>query len=264
MTNVTKERWRMGIFVAALVAGVLFAFSQPRFAQDPAYHLFADDRALGGVPNFWNVVTNLPFLVVGAFGLARLGRLRRPALRTGVLIFAAGVALVAFGSAYYHLAPSNATLVWDRLPMTVGFMALFSLIVRDRLSERLGRRALAPLLALGASSVLYWHATELQGAGDLRFYYVIQFLPMVLIPLLLLFGAGTGGLESAWLWATLGLYLVAKQAESHDRALFAASGLLSGHSLKHLVAAGAVLCALLAALRPARLDGPQSAGSPSR
>ena len=90
------------------------------------------------MPNFWNVVTNLPFLLVGAFGLARLGRLRRPALRTGVQVFAAGVALVAFGSAYYHLAPSNATLVWDRLPMTVGFMALFSLIVRDRLSESLG------------------------------------------------------------------------------------------------------------------------------
>ena len=87
---------------------------------------------------------------------------------------------------------------------------------------------------------------------------------MVLIPLLLLSGVGAGGLERAWLWATLALYLVAKQAESHDRALFEASGLLSGHSLKHLVAAGAVLCALLAALRPARRDGPQPASSPSR
>ena len=263
MTNVTKERWRLGIFVAALVAGVLFAFSQPRFAQDPAYHLFADDRALGGLPNFWNVVTNLPFLVVGAFGLARLDRLRRPALRTGVRIFAAGVALVAFGSAYYHLAPSNATLVWDRLPMTVGFMALFSLIVRDRLAENVGRRALAPLLTLGASSVYYWYATELQGAGDLRFYYVIQFLPLLLIPLILLTGPGAGGLSAPWIWATLAIYVVAKQAESHDGALYEATGLLSGHSLKHLVAAGAVLCALRAALRPASPAAPQPADTPS-
>ena len=240
----------MGIVGAALAAGLLMAFTKPRFAQDPAYHLFADDRVFAGVPNFWNVVTNLPFLLVGAFGLASLGRLRRPELRTEVLVFAFGVALVAFGSALYHLAPSNATLVWDRLPMTVGFMALFSLIVRDRLSERLGRRALAPLLALGAASVAYWYATELQGAGDLRFYFVVQFLPMLLIPLILLTGPGGGGLRAAWIWATLAIYLLAKQAEAHDRALFEATALLSGHSLKHLIAACAVLCALLAALRP--------------
>ena len=171
---------------------------------------------------------------------------------------------MAFGSAWYHLAPSNATLVWDRLPMTVGFMALFSLIVRDRLSDSLGRHALAPLLLIGASSVFYWYATELQGAGDLRFYYVIQFLPMLLIPLLLLSGAGAGGLRSGWLWATLALYLLAKQAEAHDRALFEASGLLSGHSLKHLIAASAVLCALLAALRPADASGPAARGRTGR
>ncbi len=250
----TRQPWRLVLFLAVLAGGLAFAFSRRRFGQDPSYHLFADDRTYAGVPNFWNVVTNLPFLLVGLFGLARLGRLRRPALRSGLLIFASGVALVAFGSAYYHLAPSNATLVWDRLPMTIGFMALFSLVVRDRLSESLGRHALAPLLVIGASSVLYWYATELQGAGDLRFYFVIQFLPMLLIPLLLLSGRGGGGLLGAWLWATLALYLLAKQAESHDRDLLVASGLLSGHSLKHLIAACAVLCALLAALRPVRSE----------
>jgi len=250
MKTTARERWRLGIFCVVLASGVTVAFSRPPFAQDPSYHRFADARAIAGVPNFWNVVTNLPFLLVGLFGLARLGRLRRPVLRTGVLTFAFGVALVGFGSAWYHLAPSNATLVWDRLPMTVGFMALFSLIVRDRLSEDLGRRALFPLLVLGAASVAHWYASEIHGAGDLRFYYVIQFLPMLLIPLLLLSGGGTGGLQGAWLWATLALYLLAKQAESHDRALFEATGLLSGHSLKHLIAACAVLCAVLAALGP--------------
>ncbi len=245
-----RQRWRLGIVGAALAAGLVLAFTRPPFAQDPAYHLFADARVIAGVPNFWNVVTNLPFLLVGAFGLARLGRLRRPDLRLEVLVFASGVALVALGSAFYHLAPSNASLVWDRLPMTVGFMALFSLIVRDRLQESLGRRALWPLLGLGATSVAYWYATELQGAGDLRFYFVVQFLPMLLIPLILLTGPGGGGLRSAWLWATLAIYLLAKQAEAHDRALYEATALLSGHSLKHLIAACAVLCALLAALRP--------------
>jgi len=253
MTMETRERWRRTIVGAALAGSLLAAFTRAPFPQDPAYHAFADRRSLAGVPNFWNVVTNLPFLLVGLFGLSRLGRLRRPALRTEFLLFASGVALVAFGSAYYHLAPSNATLVWDRLPMTVGFMALFTLVVRDRLSESIGRRALWPLLVLGASSVLYWYATELRGLGDLRFYYVVQFLPMLLIPLILLTGRGAGGLRAAWLWATLALYVVAKQAESHDLALYETTGLLSGHSLKHLVASCAVFCAVFAALGP-RLD----------
>lgn len=258
----TAERWRLGIVGAALVAGVLLAFSRPPFAQEAAYHAFADDRAFAGVPNFWNVATNLPFLVVGLFGLRWRERLRRPELGPGFLVFSTGVLLVAVGSAWYHLAPSNATLVWDRLPMTVGFMALFGLVVRDRLSETLGRRALGPLLLLGTASVAYWYATELEGRGDLRPYYLVQFLPMVLIPLMLLSGPGRGGLRDGWLWATLALYVVAKQAESHDRALFELTGLLSGHSFKHLIAAVAVLCALRAALRPARPGAPQPAGSP--
>ncbi len=251
-----RPSWRLALVGAALVAGLLAAFSRPPIPQDPAYHAFADQRALAGVPNFWNVTTNLPFLLVGVFGLSRVARLLRPQLRTEFVLFATGVLCVAFGSAYYHLAPSNATLVWDRLPMTVGFMALFSLVVRDRLSESIGRRALAPLLVAGASSVLYWYATELQGRGDLRPYLVVQFLPILLIPLMLLTGAGAGGLRASWIWATLAVYVVAKQAESHDRALYEATQLLSGHSLKHLVAACAVLCALLAALRPADSRAP--------
>ena len=247
----SQQPWRLGLVGAALVAGLLAAFSQPPIAQGPAYHAFADERVIGGVPNFWNVVTNLPFLLVGAFGLSRIARLLRPQLRREFVLFSTGVLLVAFGSSYYHLAPSNATLVWDRLPMTIGFMALFTLVVRDRLSESVGRRALWPLIAVGASSVLYWFSTELQGQGDLRAYLVVQFLPMLLIPLILLSGAGAGGLRASWIWATLAIYLVAKQAESYDRALYVLTGLLSGHSLKHLVAAGAVLCAVLAALRPA-------------
>lgn len=266
-SRLDRQRLRLAIVGVALVAGVALAFSRPPFAQDPAYHAFADQRAFGGLPNFWNVVTNLPFLIVGAYGLRRLPRLRRPELAMEFGLFAAGVLLVALGSTWYHLAPSNATLVWDRLPMTVGFMALFALVVRDRLSGTIGRHALWPLLVVGAGSVFYWQATELHGAGDLRPYYLVQFLPMVLIPILLLTGPGCGGLRTAWIWATLAIYLVAKQAESHDRALYVATGLLSGHSLKHLVAALAVLCAVLAALRsrsrpPAALPGPAGSHRP--
>src|SRR3990172_102797 len=61
----------------ALIAGLpavalAYLFFHRRMAQDevlPNYHNFADQRALWGVSNFWNVVSNLPFLLVALWGL---------------------------------------------------------------------------------------------------------------------------------------------------------------------------------------------------
>src|SRR2546430_1898790 len=99
---------------------------------------------------------------------------------------------VGFGSAYYHYAPSTPTLVWDRLPMTVAFMALFAMVVRDRISESCGRVLLWPLVLAGVTSVGYWHWSEFHGRGDLRAYAVIEFLPMLLMPLLRILSTGAG------------------------------------------------------------------------
>jgi len=119
-----RDEWRVWIILTVAAVGVIGVLFVPRIPQDPAYHQFADNRTLFGIPNFWNVVTNIPFVLVGIFGLARLARV--VALRSGYLIICLGIVLVAVGSAYYHLAPSTPTLTWDRLPMTIVFMALFS------------------------------------------------------------------------------------------------------------------------------------------
>jgi hypothetical protein len=197
-------------------------------------------------------------LAMGALGLAATLQRRaglRPFLDPGerwpyAALFA-GTALTGLGSAYYHLAPDNARLVWDRLPMTVGFMGLLTAIVTERLSPVMGRRVFALLLAIGGGSVAYWHWSELRGAGDLRPYLLVQFgsLLVVLLLLLLYRGryAGTG-----YLFAGLVAYGAAKGFEMADHAILALGHLVSGHTLKHLAAAGAVACvvAMLRARKP--------------
>lgn len=229
--------------VTLLAVGVVVAL--PPIPQDPAYHAFADASELFGLANFWNVASNIPFLMAGVFGLWTLPKLQPQLAPASYLVFCLGALLVGVGSAYYHYAPTNDTLTWDRIPMTIAFMGLFSLVIEDRVSTRLGRRVLWPLVVTGVGSVLYWDWTELQGRGDLRTYGLVQFLPMVLIPLLLITGKG-GGLRASWLWATLGAYGLAKVAEYLDAGIYAANGFISGHSLKHVLGAVAVFWAMRA------------------
>ena len=216
----------------AFAALAAMAFVDP-IAQDPGYHLFADGASRLGIPNFWNVATNLPFLAVGAAGLLHVRQAVQP---LHFVVYCAGVALVAVGSGWYHLAPSDPALVFDRLPMTVAFMALFSAVIGDRVSPALGRSTLWPLVAIGIGSIGWWHWTEQAGAGDLRAYALVQFLPMILIPLMLALFPGRG-LRARWLWSGLGAYAAAKVAEYFDAAILAATGVLGGHGVKHLLAA---------------------------
>lgn len=242
------NHWREKLLIAVTVAGIVAAFCLPPIPQDPAYHLFADRRTLFGIPNFWNVISNLPFVLVGLFGLCHWSRLPDSAPRTAYVVFCLGGMSVGLGSAYYHYAPTMQTLVWDRLPMTVAFMALFAMVVRDRVSVSLGDRLLLPLVLAGVCSVGYWYGTELQGHGDLRPYAVIQFLPMLLIPLMLMLYAGKA-LHTAWLWGTLACYGLAKVVEYFDAAIYAVAWVESGHSIKHLFGACAVLCFVMAVIR---------------
>lgn len=223
----------IGAVAALAIAG---AFLLDPIPQDPAYHDFADKRAFFGVPNLWNVVSNLPFLFASALGFGRLRRLASPALRTHYLLLCVAVAFVAFGSAWYHLKPSNPALVWDRLPMTVAFMVLFSAIVADRVSWLAGRALLWPLVAAGIASIAWWIRTEAAGQGDLRPYAIVQFLPMLLVPMILLLWRESD-LSTKPLWLGFGAYAVAKLAEYFDAPILAATGGFSGHSLKHLFAA---------------------------
>ena len=237
--------WRHWFLLAVAIGACVFALSTDRIAQDPGYHAFADQVSLFGIPNGLNVLSNVPFFLVGLFGLARVAAWQQRSQRRAFAVFSLGVAASAAGSAYYHWRPSTDTLVWGRLPITVAFMALFCAVIEDRVSAALGRRLLLPAICTGLLAVAYWYLTELRGVGDLRAYTVVQFLPMLLLPfVLLLFRVGSS--RSGPLWGALGLYGLAKLAEHFDSQILAANGAVSGHSLKHLLAALAVLVGLYA------------------
>ncbi|MEJ2129035.1 MAG: hypothetical protein P8X81_09325 [Woeseiaceae bacterium] len=243
--------------IAAVAAALLalFLFTAP-LAQDAAYHSFADRRTILGVSNFGNVMSNLPFLVVGLSGTWFVLRYSRvvclPGLEIAYLVFFSGIFLTAFGSAYYHLAPGNESLVWDRLTMTIGFAGLFAIVVGEFVSPRIGRAIVIPLLIVGVLSVEYWGWTEAAGAGDLRLYAVFQFLPIMLIPVILLLYKPAIG-PAKYFWVMLLFYVLAKAAEFLDGEILAAGGLISGHSLKHILAAMTPATFLYALARRRRL-----------
>lgn len=247
--NIEKEKIGFIAIALVLMFGIVGVLMLDPIAQDIEYHLFKDQRIIFGIPNFWNVISNLPFLLVGIMGLhsiLRSHRIRLIAdLKVAYILFFLGVSLVAFGSGYYHLWPSNESLVWDRLPMTIAFMALFSVIICEFISFHLGKFVLWPLVVFGAFSIFYWHSTESNGEGDLRLYILVQFLPMILIPLILLFFRSKFNSTSGY-WFLLFAYALAKAFEYLDGAIYNILHLLSGHSLKHVVIALGVLFLLKA------------------
>jgi hypothetical protein len=212
---------RTNLAIAATLALCVSAFFLfvPPIAQDEGYHFFADNRTLWGIPDFWNVASNLPFAIVGMLGLWKLDGVFDRVLFTGVL-------LTFFGSSYYHLAPSDSRLVWDRLPMTLVFMALLARVVSGEDDSRNGRWLLASLVACGIASVLWWSVTD-----DLRFYVLVQFGPLLILVPALWFVR-----DARYLAFVLMLYALAKLAEFYDHAIFAHLP-ISGHTAKHILAA---------------------------
>lgn len=237
------NNWKLWLILVVALGCVVSVMLLPPVSQDLNYHLFADQETWLGVPNFWNVVSNLPFVAVGLFGLWRRPLSGSARLVPGYTLLCAFVILIGFGSAYYHYAPTTNTLIWDRLPMSGAFMALFVCLLADAVFAR-AAALLIPLVLTGLASVGYWYLTELQGRGDLRPYALVQFLPIILFPLILVL-FGTKELRARMLWLTLGSYVLAKTSEHYDAVIHTTLGVLSGHSLKHLIAAVAILCAVL-------------------
>lgn len=230
--------------LAAALAAVAWAL--PPFAQPPAYHDFADQRACWGLPRCLDTASNALFVLAGGIGLLSL---RRDAGARGFRerhealpyhLFFLGMVLVGFGSGYYHLAPDDDRLLWDRLAMMLAFMAWFAGIVGERAGTRVGLCLLPLLLAAGLGSVAWWGWSEARGMGDLRFYLLMQLYPMLLVPLLLWLYPPRYSGDRAIL-AVIGLYLLALLFDLGDRAVFEFTGSrVSGHTLKHVIAAAAV------------------------
>ena len=241
-----------GLVLVALAAGLTL---YGPITQPEAYHRFVDTRAWLSVPNAADVLSNLGFVVVGVMGLWRTWvmakRMRAAGCgRVGVdvaamdpvclAVFFTGVLLTGPGSAWYHLAPDNTTLVWDRLPMTVAFAGLVAAVVNDRLAVRASVAAwlLGVLMLLGVFSVMWWHRGEVAapGQGDLRPYAMVQYGGL-LCAVMLAFSPGRMHGRGA-LALACGLYVLAKVLEGTDGQVWRLTGgLVSGHTLKHAAAA---------------------------
>ena len=205
-------------------------------AEPAIFRTFVDEREFAGLPNFWNVVSNVPLLLVGAWGIYTV--LVVPAEKAAYAICFGAVALAGIGSWWFHLAPDADRLLWDRLPIALGFMALVSAVLAERVSAAAGRHALVPLLVAAAASVIYWRWSMLRGTENIVPYAIVQYGGLAAIVVLALLPSGyTRGGD---LLVVGGIYGLAKVAEMLDREIYALGEVLSGHTLKHLLAAVAV------------------------
>lgn len=232
------------LLLTVVAIGVTFHF--PPLAQPLSYHDFADHNMILGIPNFWNVVTNLGFLWVGFLGLRFLfseksrDHFVQPIEKLPYFVLFIAVVFVTFGSSYYHWNPNNSTLIFDRLPMSVAFAALTAALIGEYINFRLGRWLLFPLIILGVFSVCYWAYTESIGAGDLRLYFFMQFYPFFLILFMLAFFRGRYW-GARYLMLAFAWYAIAKVLEVADKPVYQLTHqIIGGHPLKHLAAAVAI------------------------
>lgn len=234
--------------LATVLTIAVFLFLPP-IQQPPDYHLFADHQPWFGLPNAANILSNVPFLWIAWLGWRETCNPILAAPEVWQLrVFFAGLAITGFGSAYYHWAPDMMGLAWDRAGMSLCFMALMSWLISRCIQPRIGERLLLPLLIIGLFSVGYWLFSELEGRGDLRLYLLVQFLPVLLLPVLLHRNPRVAEI-AAYLWSLLGCYLLAKFFEMLDKPVADLLGVVGGHPIKHLLAAMGAYLVVLAVRR---------------
>lgn len=232
-----------------VLVAVLAMLLHGPIAQPPGYHHFADQRDWLGIHNAADVLSNLGFALVGLYGMHLAWRERANLAlaqgRSGYALFFAALFLTALGSGWYHLAPDNARLMWDRLPIALACAGILAGVWRETLGCY--RDITAALAGFAVFSVAWWRYTDLHGIGDLRPYLLLQLLPLVLIPLLQ-WQQRSPAVERQAFAIAISLYVLAKACELADHATFEMLSILSGHTLKHLFAtlASAVIAWCLA------------------
>lgn len=222
---------KLALLVASALLVFFLLFTKPVIVQDQSYHLFVDTRSFLGIPNALDVLSNIFFAITGLLGMWEVARLTGLETKKSWWWFFFSILLIAPGSAYYHWNPNDATLVWDRLPMSMGFMALYILLLCEHLDFKI-ERFLFPALFVGVASVMVWVLTT-----DLRFYFWVQFSSFVTIPFILFLFPSKFTMKGYY-GVTLLLYGLAKWAEVKDKEIYYCTNeLFSGHTLKHVLAA---------------------------
>jgi hypothetical protein len=223
--NSKLEKIGTWLIVFILFVSICILFISEPIVQDEEYHKFSDGSTKLSIPNFWNVVSNLPFAIIGIIGFWKTKPKGLP-----YHLFYCGVFLVSIGSGYYHWNPNNSSLVWDRLPMVIAFTSLYAIVLIEYISIKLGRILLAPLILIGLASILHWTITS-----DLRLYVAVQFFPLITLPILLTFWRTNKNKTGYWMLILF--YIIAKLFENYDHQIHNVIGFMSGHPLKHLAAA---------------------------
>ena len=239
------------VLIGISVVCIAILLWQEAIPQDQSYFVFADARTWFGIQNAWNVLSNLGFLVAAILAVPLFMRFK-PALelRLYVRVFICGVFVTGFGSAWFHWAPNNASLVWDRLPMTIAFSSFIVCVLHDYVTNK-ARIWFWPAIAFSVASVFFWYWTETLGRGDLRPYVLVQFLPLLLLPAIMLMYQPKNTHRIPIVIAFV-FYILAKITEHYDGQIYELTQhFVSGHSLKHLLAAVASFYILKACLREA-------------
>lgn len=222
---------------ATLLTVLVFYILKP-IPQLQSYHHFADQRNFLGIPNAWNVLSNIAIALPGLWGLVLLfspekvlfNDHRERWLWIGVSI---GLILTAVGSSYYHLAPDNSRLLWDRLPMSCVFMSLAAALIGERVNINLGLWLWPVLLGIGFYSVFLWYASEAQGKSDLSFYIGIQVFTILVAMVMLLSPSPYD--RNGDLAVVIACYGLAMLCDLFDHQIHRLTGgVVSGHTLKHL------------------------------
>ncbi|MCG7942607.1 MAG: hypothetical protein JAY61_05830 [Candidatus Thiodiazotropha taylori] len=231
--------WRHAVLLSLLLFPLVLLLMIDPIPQDEAYHRFIDTDSFLGIPNFLDVLSNLAFLLVGALGIAFCLKNHTGPGHSGWLVMFVGISLVCFGSIHYHWSPNDQALVWDRFPMSVGFMGFLTALMSEYVNRRLAG-LLIPLVIVGISSVLYGYFFE-----DLRLYAWVQFIPLLTLPFFMMLFRNGYTHQSLLIVAFL-LYTLAKAAEAYDSQVFHITGeIVSGHTVKHLLAAAGCYSILL-------------------
>ena len=238
----TRLEWHYLPTVLTIAGGLGLLLYGP-VVQPTRYNEFADQSVLFGIPHARDVLSNLGFALVATWGWVRL-RLRRDRASLGrgwcgYRLFLIGLFLTAVGSAYYHLAPDNERLIWDRLPIALACAGLLAAVrAETRIDTHVAWYA-AVITVLAILSVGWWHYTDApQRPGDLRPYVFLQAAPLVLVPLWQgIYHAPRR--DRVWFGGAVLLYVLAKLAEICDHEVLATLGWISGHTLKHLLATAA-------------------------
>lgn len=239
------QKTTLTLLLSAALLTILFFYMLKPVPMPPHYHHFADQRGWLGIPNAWNVLSNIAIALPGLWCIflfsskkVQFNDPRERWLWMGVSI---GIVLTAAGSSYYHLDPTNARLFWDRLPMTIVFMSFVAALIGERINISLGLWLWPVLIVIGICSVFAWYASELQGKSDLRFYIGIQVFT-ILVALIMWLSPSPYD-RNGDLAIAVTCYGVALLCETFDQQIYSIiKGVISGHTLKHLLIGLAGAC----------------------